>query len=599
MVSPTTPSLNPVFSEQNSSPNPSPTLSDLIVNYLEQLGVEYVFGIPGGHNSAFYEALARSERRGGIRAILSCHETGAAFMADGYARETGKIGVCCATTGPGSTNLITGVASAYAEGIPLLVITAQTMLSHFSWSAFQESSPDTIDTVAMFNHCTRYNTLVSHPQQLERKLVAALTTALRSPFGPVHLSIPVNLFRAKAPSSLAYANFSQRLIKSPALVDLKALDELYEMIINVLTQGKTIVFWIGKDCTEATSEIITLAELINAPIVTTQSGKTCVNPYHPLVKGVFGFAGHLSARQALMAESVDLILAVGLNLGQWETSAWDQTLLTKKIIHIHHANHYFSSSPMAQLHIQGTIKIILESLLMRLKNNQWQEPLKTAFSTTFSPESSQDVYSRYKPIQITVKEPESYQLLENSSPLKPQQLISEFIQHFPSETRYLVDVGNWLTWSIHYLFLSQPENYRLAVATAPMGWGIGGAIGTAMGAKNTPVVCLTGDGCFLMHGNELAIAVTEKLPVIFVVLNDQSFGMVKHRHRQTGTESLDFVLPLVDFSQIAKGMGANGYVIHNGKDLKNLDYKAIYNDSKPTLLDVRIDAEVVPPIGMF
>ena len=194
---------------------------------------------------------------------------------------------------------------------------------------------------------------------------------------------------------------------------------------------------------------------------------------------------------------------------------------------------------------------------------------------------------------------QSYQLLENSSPLKPQQLISEFIQHFPSETRYLVDVGNWLTWSIHYLFLSQPENYRLAVATAPMGWGIGGAIGTAMGAKNTPVVCLTGDGCFLMHGNELAIAVTEKLPVIFVVLNDQSFGMVKHRHRQTGTESLDFVLPLVDFSQIAKGMGANGYVIHNGKDLKNLDYKAIYNDSKPTLLDVRIDAEVVPPIGMF
>lgn len=107
-------------------------MSDLIVDYLEQLGVEYVFGIPGGHNSAFYEALARSERRGGVRAVLTCHETGAAFMADGYARETGKIGVCCGTTGPGSTNFITGLASAYAEGIPLLVITAQTALPHFS-----------------------------------------------------------------------------------------------------------------------------------------------------------------------------------------------------------------------------------------------------------------------------------------------------------------------------------------------------------------------------------------------------------------------------------------------------------------------------------
>ncbi|MCZ8025283.1 MAG: thiamine pyrophosphate-binding protein [Microcystis sp. LE19-10.1B] len=567
-------------------------MSDLIVDYLEQLGVEYVFGIPGGHNSAFYEALARSERRGGVRAVLTCHETGAAFMADGYARETGKIGVCCGTTGPGSTNFITGLASAYAEGIPLLVITAQTALPNFSWSAFQESSPDTIDTVAMFKHCTRYNSLVTHPNQLERKLAAALTTVLHSPFGPAHLSIPVNIFRVESPSSLAYP---QVATQAAALVDLKALDELDSTINNILDQGQTIAIWVGQDCRKATPEIMALAELINASIVTTQGGKTCVNPYHPLVKGVFGFAGHQTARQALTDDSVALILAAGMNLGQWETSAWDQKLLTKKIVHIHHARDYFKSSPMASLHIQGTIKTTLAELLKRLQKTRQRGQLKPELSASLSPE----FYQPYQPAHITVKEPDSYRLSEDNSPVKPQQLIGELLQHFPPETRYLVDVGNWLAWTIHYFFPPRPENFRLAVATAPMGWGIGSAIGTAMGAKNTPVVCLTGDGCFLMHGNELAVAVAEKLPIIFIILNDQSFGMVKHRHLQTGVEPLEFALPSVDFSQIARGMGANGYIIRNSQDLQELDYEAIYRDGKPTVLDVRIDSEYVPPIGMF
>ena len=567
-------------------------MSDLIVDYLEQLGVEYVFGIPGGHNSAFYEALARSERRGGVRAVLTCHETGAAFMADGYARETGKIGVCCGTTGPGSTNFITGLASAYAEGIPLLVITAQTALPNFSWSAFQESSPDTIDTVAMFKHCTRYNSLVTHPNQLERKLAAALTTVLHSPFGPAHLSIPVNIFLVESPSSLAYP---QVATQAAALVDLKALDELDSTINNILDQGQTIAIWVGQDCREATPEIMALAELINASIVTTQGGKTCVNPYHPLVKGVFGFAGHQTARQALTDDSVALILAAGMNLGQWETSAWDQKLLTKKIVHIHHARDYFKSSPMASLHIQGTIKTTLAELLKRLQKTRQRGQLKPELSASLSPEISPP----YQPAQITVKQPDSYRLSEDNSPVKPQQLIGELLQHLPPETRYLVDVGNWLAWTIHYFFPPRPENFRLAVATAPMGWGIGSAIGTAMGAKNTPVVCLTGDGCFLMHGNELAVAVAEKLPIIFIILNDQSFGMVKHRHLQTGVEPLEFALPSVDFSQIARGMGANGYIIRNSQDLQGLDYEAIYRDGKPTVLDVRIDSEYVPPIGMF
>ncbi|MCZ6564914.1 MAG: thiamine pyrophosphate-binding protein, partial [Gammaproteobacteria bacterium] len=156
-------------------------VGDLIVSYLEQIGVDYVFGIPGGAIEPLYNALARSERKGGIRSVVARHETGAAFMADGYARNSGKLGVCCATAGPGATNLITGVASAYDNHSPLLVITAQTALENFGRNAAQESGDTGINTVAMFVQCTHYSTLVSHVNQLEQTLASPIMTAFRSP----------------------------------------------------------------------------------------------------------------------------------------------------------------------------------------------------------------------------------------------------------------------------------------------------------------------------------------------------------------------------------------------------------------------------------
>mgnify|MGYP001288645923 CR=1 FL=1 len=189
---------------------PAFTYADLIVDYLSQIDVEYVFGIPGGAIEGLFDALARRhkgeipqtsvhhsralERKrsrsvSGPQMVVARHETGAAFMADGYARSTGKLGVCCSTTGPGATNLLTGVANAYVDRVPMLVITPQTALPSFGQRGFQESSSDLVDVVSIFDHCTRYSSLVSHPDQLEGKLFTALSTAFRRPRGPVHLSI--------------------------------------------------------------------------------------------------------------------------------------------------------------------------------------------------------------------------------------------------------------------------------------------------------------------------------------------------------------------------------------------------------------------------
>jgi acetolactate synthase-1/2/3 large subunit len=558
--------------------------SDLLVDYLGQLGVKFVFGIPGGHIAPLFEALARSEARNGPRAVMSRHESGAVAMADAYARETGTLGVCCATTGPGATNLLTGVASAYEDHIPLLIITAQIGVPQFGLGAFQESSPDLMDTSRMFDSCTRYNTVITHPKQFERKLVTALTHAFRaSPPGPVHLSVPLDQFRLSAPASISYPQFTAELPIPVELADLAALERLSLTVNQVLQDKGQIAVLVGHDCNGATETITQFAELAAATIATTQRGKAWVNPYHPLARGVFGFAGHQSARAAL--QSADLIIAVGTTLGQWATSNWDEVLLNKKLVHVHSSATYFQRSPMAQLHVQGHAKTIFAALVGRL------QPLVTK-----APVNWPMVGPGLPPPHITLINEGHYQA--HTTPSSPQHVLFQLMRHFPPETRIVVDTGNWMAWALHYWFSPAHKNFRI-LHFAAMGWGIGAAVGTAMAAPGTPVVCLTGDGSVLMNGQEITVAVDEQLPVIFIVLNDQSYGMVKHRHREVVENPLEFDIPPVDFCLMAKSMGAEGYAIHSTAELGCLDVMALCKRSGPTLLDVYIDREEIPPIGMF
>lgn len=211
------------------------TVADLLLHYLEQIGVEYVFGIPGGAVEPLYDALARSARRGGIRPIVARHETGAAFMADGYHRHSGKLAVCCGTTGPGTTNLVTGVSSAYENNIPMLVVTAQTRLATFGKGAFQESSDAAVDTVALLGPCTRYNSLVSHVEQFEHKLAAALLVAFQPPAGPVHLSIPTDILRTTAP--VLRPSFElHALMQPPNVMD-------FQPSMNCVTSSSRLIGW--------------------------------------------------------------------------------------------------------------------------------------------------------------------------------------------------------------------------------------------------------------------------------------------------------------------------------------------------------------------
>ena len=568
------------------------TLSDLIVEYLEQFGIEYVFGVPGSPLGPLFDALARSERRGGPRAVLARHEAGAAFIADGYARESGRIGVCCSTTGPGATNLITGVASAYAEQIPLLVITSQTRIPDFSFGCFQDSSRDGVDIMSMFEHCTRYNSMVTHPNQLEKKLAAALATAMGNPKGPAHLSIPIDIFAAEAEGPASFKGLYALLTASETTVDGSALDRLHEEVTAVLQRGGKIAILAGYNCIGAGEVITRFAESTAAEIVTTPRGKSAINPYHPLSRGVFGCAGHTSARQALAAERVELILAVGTNLGEWSTSKWDPLLMSNKMVHIHPDRTAFTRSPIARLHVQGSISTVFALLNERLQGGTLTRP------PTFGFDPDTAAGNSYIPSGVEVRNPDCCRPAVDGRLLKAPQVYYELIRRLPRETRFFIDNSNSVPWSIHYFFHSRPESYHLSIEFASMAWAVGAAIGGAFANQGAPSVCIAGDGCYLMSGQEITVAVEQQLPVLFVVLNDQAYGLIRHGHRVTGTETVEYRIPAVDFAMMARATGAEAYTIREGKDFERVDWQALALRRGPTLLDVLIDSEEPPPLAM-
>ena len=573
-------------------------VGDLLVEYLRHLGVEYVFGIPGGAIEPLYNALARSERNGGPRAIVARHETGAAFMADGYARNTGKLGVCCATTGPGSTNLITGVSSARENHIPMLVITAQTPLSTFGAGAFQESSCTGVDTIGMFSFCTCYNSLVSHVNQAERKINAAITTAFQTP-GPAHLSFPLDVLRGPSPSSYPTWDLSKHVWQH-SLIDSEGV----EILCKELSQSKRVVFVIGDECSEAIGTILEAAIILGAPILTTPHGKGLVSPYHPLFRGVIGFAGHKSADEVLADPELDTILAVGTPLSEWASNAWHPNLLNDRLIHIESAQANLTRSPMARLHVLGSIEGIFQAVVDYLHCHSEAGGAEKHFEIDEIHNEVQ-IDSRHRPKRHFELDDES-KYYDDSTPIKPQRLMRELPRLFPPNTRYLADIGASFAWAIHYL---HPFDRRIAgerdghggafracLEFASMGWAIGSAVGTALARPGDPVVCITGDGALLMSGQEITVAIQERLPVVFIVLNDSALGMVKHGQRLAGAEQIGVELPSIDYARMAESLGAAGFRIVSPQDLLMLNVENICRRKGPTLLDVLIDPEEVPPM---
>ncbi|MEH6627003.1 MAG: thiamine pyrophosphate-binding protein [Motiliproteus sp.] len=555
------------------------TFSDLIIEYLNLLDISKIFGVPGGSIEPFFDAVARSERQDGIQMVVARHESGAAFMADGYARETDSIGVCCSTTGPGATNLITGVASAYADNIPLLVITAQTPLPKFGKRALQDSSCSSIDVVGMLRHCTRFSTLVSHPEQLESKLISAIMAANNTPRGPAHISIPADLLNTPAPCGPSVGPDALR--KKFSLSDQQGLEQLKEQIEK---SGRILLF-LGDNCRQGSQKIMEFAEQISAPVITDPMGKRWVDETHPLYCGVFGFSGHEKARRLVMDQQYDILIAIGAQLGELGTSGWESTFLNNKLIHIDDTLEHFTRSPMARLHVYGHLPTLFSKLIESINEAHSWRP-------------------RWECIdQLNVKgdlinEAARQSALSDDTPLKPQRLFSELSQRLPEHTRIFIDAGNAWSWATHFMQRQDTNGfYRIAMGFGSMAWAIGASVGSHTANPAAPHVCITGDGSYLMSGQEITVALQQQLPLVMIILNDNALGMVKHGQRLGGAEQIGYQLPTINYAAIAAAMGIEGIIIASPDELQALNFDRLFSKSAPTLIDIRIDGEEVPPMG--
>lgn len=559
------------------------TFADLIVDYLAQLGIEWVFGVPGGAIEPLFDALARSGRTGGPQLVVARHECGAAYMADGYYRETGKMGVVCSTTGPGATNLLTGVSSAMADHIPMLVITAQTALPKFGRRALQESSCTAIDTVGMMRHCTAFSSLVSHAEQLESKLISAIMAAHRSPKAPAHLSIPSDVLNfASAPPRRIHADLFAHDFK---IADDYAIEILWRKILKV----DTVAVFIDGEIGPAAEQVVAFCEQINAPFVAGPTGKYWVDERHPLYRGVYGFAGHSSARAVLSEGQPDLIIAVGSALTELATGGWDAHLLNTRLVHIDQNAEHFTRSPMANHHVCSDPGLVFGKLNALVKEavasgKRWQCCV------------DQDVPLNCLGTRATLDAGERCR--DPSAPIKPQRLMAVLNRVLPAETRVYLDAGNAWAWAAHYFVNTNYSGLvRIGDGFGAMGWGLAAAVGSAKANPDVLTVCLVGDGAYLMSAQEISVAAQHQLPVVFIVLNDAALGMVMHGQRIAGSESIGWELNRVNYAMQAHSMGVPGIVVHSAAQLEDLDFKTFANLRRPVLLDVRIDREEIPPIA--
>lgn len=555
---------------------------ELLVKYLEIEGVECVFGIPGGPLMPLYEALYASGR---VRPILAKHEEGAAFMADGYARAGRGLGVCCATSGPGATNLATGVASAYADSIPLLVLTAQVATSAFAKGAAQDGTIHGVDVVEMFKPMTKLSTMLVSGEKMGDIVRLAIRTAMTGRKGPVHLNLPADFAAQKVPARVVAP---ERFRPMPLSFDRDAVRGASQRLLRARKPAMLVGH--GVNLSGANAEVKQLAERLSLPVATSPKAKGAFPEDHLLSMGVLGFAGSPRADACFLSGDVDALLVVGCGLGELSTHTWDQRLQpTSCLIQIDIDPEQIGRNYPTSIAIVGDAKACLRELLYQVeRDSQWME--RPDRRPRAAIQSLRDAHPR-------CLAPEA--ALSSCVPIKPQRLVHEMQQRLPSDALLFVDIGNCMAWALHYLQILEPNGFHINLGMGAMGHAGAAAIGAKLAAPDRPVVAFLGDAAFAMNGMEIHTAVDHEVPVVWIVANNGGHGMVYHgEKRQFGGKfvSSRFRKP-IEVARVAEGLGARVAKVERPDDIGGA-IKSALSHAGPTVIEVVIDAEEMPPMRM-
>ncbi|NQS88900.1 thiamine pyrophosphate-binding protein [Patescibacteria group bacterium] len=558
------------------------TVADLILKYIEAEGVEYIFGIPGTSLVPLFEACNRNSN---IKPILTKHEEGAAFMADGYARVKESLGVCFGTSGPGATNLVTGVANAFVDNIPLLVLTGQVSTSAYGKGTFQDSTREGVDSVSMFDPITKYSSMMISKYKAPEEIREALRIALTGKKGPVHLSLPKDIMSEEIEADV--------LPPSTYLIPVEYFDR--RLVIEaaqklVHAKWPAILVGTGAVTSGACEDIRDLAEMLSIPVATTPKAKGAFPEDHPLALGVLGLCGSPLAESYIKSGQIDVLLVIGASLNQITTMSWDPRLAPSKcLIHINIDPAEIGKNYRADIPLVGDACTIINEISFRVLRNlvQGKEKRKDREKRIANFRQETGMYI----------EPEK--LKSESVPIKPQRMIRELQEVLPEDAILFVDTGNHICWAIHYMKFYRPNSFISAFGMLTMGYASAAAVGGKLAAGEHPVVALVGDGCFQMNGMEVATAVNYDIPVVWIVQNNAKLGLVHDLQKfSLGDKTVTTTFKQVNLAKVAEGLGAVGYRIERPNELKELLPKAIAS-GKPTVIDCIIDPDEVPPLAPF
>ena len=554
---------------------------DVFLHYLRAEGARVVFGVPGGLLHPFFAAVARAPD---FSLIVTKHECGAAFMADGFARASGNLAVCAGTSGPGATNLLTGVAVAYSDGVPMLVVTGQAPSHALGKGAAQETPPEDIDIVAMFKPITKYSAMIPGPQRLAHHLRRALRLALTERPGPVHLNVPVDFWEQPA-----IEDWFEPSTYRPAteLFDRRAVSAASRRLLSA--RRPIILVGSGAVTARADEHVRSLAELLPARVATTPRAKGVFPENHPLSLGVMGLAGHAAARQAVLSDEVDVLLTVGASLNETTTLNWhpdfrpSETLIQIDISVEHIGRNY--PVDIALVGDAQTITIELIYHIHRLlrdgehSRSQWRDTPPLVHDDNF-----------YDAPLLRRSE---------AAPITPQRWRVELTESLPADAIVFSDIGGHMLFNIHDLCIRDEQRFVLNLGFGSMGHGTAAPIGAALACPDRPVITIIGDACFAMQGMELLTAVEYDVRVIWIVENNQMHGITWFGSQVVGDRRpMDEVRnrKAVDIAAIARAMGLRSWVVDRPGQLGGALAQALAADG-PCIIEIRVAADISPPLG--
>ena len=508
--------------------------------YLERLGIRHIFGLPGAHILPVYDSLYDST----IHSILVKHEQGAAFMAGGAARSSGQISACITTAGPGATNLVTGIANAYADNLPLLVITGESPTHIFGRGGLQESSGEgsSIDQRLLFQGITRYHKIVERTDYLQSVLVRATQELTSARPGPVVLSLPYNLQKEEVDEAILDALPLPDLSTSPLSPASPITSNQAEQILQMLQQAKHPVALVGHGCLQAgvNERLTQFCEHHGIAVATSLKGKGAIDENHPLSLGTLGVTSNGAALQTILEQS-DLLLILGASINERTSYLWKSALFTERpIIQIDHNHNQLNKTFRATLAVEMDIGVLLDALL------EHPTPAETTLPSP-SPLSTDNPILRTTPQSV--------------------QELFRYLNHFEGSLSLFDDN---IIYGQNLFMASTQHHYFPNSGISSLGHALPAAVGASL-QLNHPVFALLGDGGFQMCGMELMTAVNYNIPLNVVVLNNGAMGLIrKNQFQQYQGRYIDcdFITP--NLSLLAQSFGIHHQRIDRLEDFDSL-----------------------------